>query len=55
LQFDGVKEKAYIEARGFNAFPLKIREIENCRKAGLDSVVLVPTLVRGADDTRWEI
>ncbi|MFQ6051030.1 MAG: tetraether lipid synthase Tes [Candidatus Hydrothermarchaeota archaeon] len=50
LQFDGINEKPYIEARGFNALPLKLRAIENCRKAGLDSIVLVPTLVRGVND-----
>jgi len=50
LQFDGVTERPYIEARGYNALPVKVKAIENCRKAGLDSIVLVPTLVRGIND-----
>ncbi len=50
LQFDGITEKPYIEARGFNALPLKLKAIENCRKVGLKSIVLVPTLVKGVND-----
>jgi len=50
LQFDGVTEKPYIAARGYNALPEKIKAIEGIRKAGLSSVVLVPTLVKGISD-----
>jgi len=50
LQFDGTKPKAYIAARGRNLFPVKLRALENLRKAGFKSVVLVPTLVRGVND-----
>jgi len=50
LQFDGVTEKPYIAARGYNAFPTKLQALDNCRKAGLSSVVLVPTLVKTIND-----
>jgi uncharacterized radical SAM superfamily Fe-S cluster-containing enzyme len=40
LQFDGVTEEPYIKNRGFNALPIKLKAIENCRKGGLDSVLL---------------
>jgi len=50
LQFDGVTERPYIAARGYNALPEKIKALENIRKAGMSSVVLVPTLVKGISD-----
>ncbi|MFQ6135677.1 MAG: tetraether lipid synthase Tes [Candidatus Hydrothermarchaeales archaeon] len=50
LQFDAVTERPYIEARGYNCLLKKLKAIENCRKAGMDSVVLVPTLVKGIND-----
>ena len=50
LQFDGVTEKPYIAARGFNALPIKLQAMDNFRKSNLTSVVLVPTLVKGVND-----
>jgi len=50
LQFDGTRPKAYEAARGRDLFPIKKRALENLRKAGFRSVVLVPTLVRGVND-----
>ncbi len=50
LQFDGVTEKPYLINRGFNALPIKLKAIENCRKAGLTSISLVPTLAKGVND-----
>ncbi|MDK2893015.1 tetraether lipid synthase Tes [Methanohalophilus sp.] len=50
LSFDGVHEETYQTMRGFNAFPIKQQAIKNCRAAGLTSVVLVPTVVRGVND-----
>ncbi len=50
LQFDGVREEAYKITRGYNALPLKIKTIENCRTAGLTSISLVPTLAKGVND-----
>ncbi|MBD3406730.1 MAG: radical SAM protein [Candidatus Lokiarchaeota archaeon] len=49
MQFDGVTPEPYIEARGSNLLPVKQQAIENCREAGLDSLVLVPTVVRGVN------
>lgn len=50
MQFDGVTPEPYEAARGMNLLPLKKQAIENCRKVGLDSIVLVPTVVRGVND-----
>jgi len=49
LQFDGVTEEPYLESRGKNLLPIKLKAIENCRKAKL-GIVLVPTLVKGIND-----
>ena len=50
LQFDGVTEEPYIKNRGFNALPIKLKAIDNCRIGGLTSVSLVPTLAKGVND-----
>ncbi|RZN46751.1 radical SAM protein [archaeon] len=50
LQFDGVKKEPYEMARGYNALPEKLKALEVMRKVGYRSIVLVPTLVRGAND-----
>jgi len=50
LQFDGMKPGPYIAARGLDLFDTKLKALENCRAVGLDSVVLVPTVVRGVND-----
>jgi len=50
LQFDGTTPEPYHNIRGFNALPTKLRTIENCRKGGLTSITLVPTLIRGVND-----
>ncbi len=49
LQFDGVKERPYVIARGYNALPQKIQAVQNCKRAHL-GIVLVPTLVKGVND-----
>jgi hypothetical protein len=50
LQFDGLSKEVYCETRGYNALPVKMRALENCRATDMKSVVLVPTLVRGLND-----
>ncbi|HIP91164.1 MAG TPA: radical SAM protein [Methanothermococcus okinawensis] len=50
LQFDGISERPYLIARGRNLLPFKMKVIENCRDVGFNSVVLVPTLVKGVND-----
>ena len=50
LSFDGIGEAPYKKLRGFNAFPIKQNAIRNCRKAGLTSLTLVPTLEKGIND-----
>lgn len=52
LQFDGVTEEPYLKNRGFNALPIKLKAIENCRRAGLTSISLVPTLAKGVNDNQ---
>lgn len=50
LQFDGVTPQPTIKARGVDILPLKLKAIENFRKAGVNSIVLVVTLVKGVND-----
>ncbi|MDK2826723.1 tetraether lipid synthase Tes [Methanomethylovorans sp.] len=50
LSFDGIGEEPYHITRGFNAFPLKNAAINNCRTAGIASIVLVPTLIKEVND-----
>jgi uncharacterized radical SAM superfamily Fe-S cluster-containing enzyme len=52
LQFDGVTPGPYRKARGFDALPLKLKALENMRSAQMNGIVLVPTLVRGVNDTQ---
>jgi len=50
LQFDGVRPETYIKARGRNILPDKLRALDSCREAGLDGVILVPTVANGLND-----
>ncbi|MHC1594365.1 MAG: tetraether lipid synthase Tes [Methanotrichaceae archaeon] len=50
LQFDGVTPEPYISLRGRDILSIKMKVLENCRRSGLTSVVLVPTLERGVND-----
>jgi len=52
LQFDGVTEEPYLVARGRPLFEVKKRALENLKKGGFKSVVLVPTLVGGVNDSQ---
>ncbi len=50
LQFDGLTNEVYKFTRGVDLIDTKMQAIENCRKAGLHSIVLVVTLVKGVND-----
>ena len=50
LQFDGLTDDVYRKTRGMPLLEVKMNAIENARKVGLDSMVLVPTLVKGVND-----
>ena len=50
LQFDGLTSDVYKFTRGKDLLDVKMKALENCRKAGLDSIVLVVTLVKGVND-----
>lgn len=50
LQFDGVTADVYKFTRGVDLVDVKKKVIENCREIGIDSVVLVCTLVKGVND-----
>ena len=50
LQFDGVTPDVYQFTRGRDLMDTKLRAIENLREAGIDSVVLVVTLIKGVND-----
>lgn len=49
MSFDGTSKEPYKLMRGFNALPIKQKALENCRHAGINSVVLVPTLAKGVN------
>jgi len=51
LQFDGINNETYEKTRGIkNLMSYKMRVVENCRKAGLSSINLVATIVKGITD-----
>ena len=50
LQFDGLKPDIYVKTRGQDLLATKLKALENCRKAGFRSLVLVPTIVKGVND-----
>jgi hypothetical protein len=51
LQFDGLREDIYKCTRArTNVIPIKQKVIDNARKLGLDSIVLVVTLMKGVND-----
>lgn len=50
LQFDGLTSDVYKFTRGVDLLETKMKAIENCRQAGLHSLVLVVTLVKGVND-----
>jgi uncharacterized radical SAM superfamily Fe-S cluster-containing enzyme len=50
LQFDGLSSEVYQFTRGRDLLEIKMKAIENCRKAGITSMVLVVTLVKGVND-----
>ena len=50
LQFDGVTPEPYKITRGKDIFEQKLKALENCRRVGINSVVLVVTLVKGVND-----
>jgi uncharacterized radical SAM superfamily Fe-S cluster-containing enzyme len=50
LQFDGLDDEVYKATRGLPLIDTKLRAIEVARRAGLDSIMLVPTLIRGVND-----
>ncbi len=51
FQFDGINNTTYEKTRGIkNLMSYKQRVIENCRKAKLDSIVLVATIAKGVTD-----
>jgi uncharacterized radical SAM superfamily Fe-S cluster-containing enzyme len=52
LQFDGLNSDVYKFIRGIDLLEVKMKAIENCRQAGLRSVVLVVTLVKGVNDNQ---
>jgi len=52
LQFDGLTSDVYKFMRGIDLLDIKMKAIENCRKAGIDSMVLVVTLVKGVNDNQ---
>lgn len=49
LQFDGLTPEPYLQARGFDALPVKLQAVRNLREADIPTT-LVPTVVKGVND-----
>ncbi|MCW4010894.1 MAG: radical SAM protein [Candidatus Bathyarchaeota archaeon] len=52
LQFDGLTPDVYKFIRGVDLLETKMKAIQNLREAGIHSIVLVVTLVKGVNDTQ---
>jgi len=52
LQFDGLSPEVYEYTRGRDLVATKRKAVENCRRAGLDSIVLVMTLIKGINENQ---
>ncbi len=52
LQFDGLDDAIYKAVRGIPLLGTKMKVLENARRTGFDSIVLVVTLVRGVNDSQ---
>jgi len=50
LQFDGVTPEVYEFTRGRDLLETKLKAVENLREAGINSAVLVVTLIKGVND-----
>ncbi|MFC1506842.1 tetraether lipid synthase Tes [Thermoproteota archaeon] len=50
LQFDGLDDSIYEKTRGLPLLETKMKVIDNARKLGFDSILLVVTLVKGIND-----
>lgn len=50
LSFDSLTREAYIKMKGADLLDLKLKAIENLRSLGHESLVLVPTVVKGIND-----
>lgn len=56
LQFDSTRPEVYLKTRGRDILKYKLKVIENARKLGFDSIVLVVTLAKGVNDQdMWDI
>jgi len=52
LQFDGLTSEVYKFIRGIDLLDIKMKAIENLRNAGVHSIVLVVTLIKGVNDSQ---
>jgi uncharacterized radical SAM superfamily Fe-S cluster-containing enzyme len=52
LQFDGLTSEVYKFIRGVDLLETKMKAIQNLREAGIHSVVLVVTLIKGVNDSQ---
>jgi uncharacterized radical SAM superfamily Fe-S cluster-containing enzyme len=50
LQFDGLTSEVYKYIRGVDLLEIKMKAIQNMREAGINSAVLVVTLIKGVND-----
>lgn len=54
LQFDGFDPKLLKKIRDYNDLSEKLEAIENCREAGIKSIILVPTVVKNQNSRQLD-
>lgn len=52
LQFDGLTPDVYKFTRGRDLVDIKMKAIKNCRRVGINSIVLVVTLIKGVNESQ---
>jgi len=50
LSFEGLTPEPYVKSRGIDLHELKFKVVENSRKIGFSSIMLVPTIARGVNE-----
>lgn len=51
LSFDSLTREAYIKIKGADLLDIKLKAVENLKALGHESLVLVPTVVKGINDS----
>lgn len=50
LSFEGLTAEPYVKSRGLDLHEMKFKVVENSRRIGFNSIMLVPTIARGINE-----